>query len=110
MANFGDFRGSFDAMIAFLKRIDRNTRCIACGSSRDPIAAVSGDANPATVPAGYTSLTVTKTNGSGSVVITFPNGNTYTLTADGEVFEIKGDLKEFTIEGQSGGTFKYMAY
>lgn len=31
MANFGDFKGSFDKMIALLKQIERHTRCEACG-------------------------------------------------------------------------------
>ena len=112
MAEFGDLRGPLDKIITELKRNNRLLSCLTCGSSLAPVSATNVDADPATVPAGYTRLIVTKTNGSGTVTITFPDAQTYVLSTNGEVFDIKGspNLGEFTITGAGGATFKYLAY
>jgi len=31
MANYGDFKGSYDKMISLLKAIERHTKCAGCG-------------------------------------------------------------------------------
>lgn len=108
---YGDVRGPFDKMISLLKSIDRRLLCQICGSDLPPIAATQAAADPATIVAGYNTLTVTKTNASGTVTITFPNASTYVLSADGEIFTISGyPLGQFTITGAGGATFKYVAF
>jgi hypothetical protein len=109
--NYGDIRGPLEAILAHLKKIERNTRCLVCGSSLASIAGTQAGGDPLSIIAGYTSLRVTKTNGSGTVTITFPDASTYDLTADGEVFEISGSpLGEFSISTAGGATYKYVAY
>lgn len=100
----------------FLNEIARSLRILvkqACDndSDNDPIASTSASADPATIIAGYSTLVVTKTNGSGTVTITFPNASTYVMTASGDVFTISGSpLGEFIVTGAGGATFKYYAY
>lgn len=111
MAEYGDLRGPLEKMIQLLKSIDRRLLCQICGSDLSPIAATEVADDPATIVAGYNTLTVTKTNASGTVTITFPNASTYVLSADGEVFNISGyPLGSFTITGAGGATFKYVAF
>ena len=104
MANFGDFRGSFDKMIALLKSIDRQTSkpcCTLNPSVGENISIVSGSKY----------LKVTKTNGTGSVLITFPDATVHTLTAVDSVFEIPytgGTYPAITISTSTGGTWKYL--
>lgn len=109
---FGDLRPILDNIIAKLKAIERHTRCAVCLSSLNPIAATQAAGNPATIPEGYNTLNIIKTNGSGTVTITFPDASTYLLTVDGEEFTISGSplLGEFTIAVASGATYKYYAY
>lgn len=110
-AEYGDLRGPLEKMIQLLKSIDRRLLCQVCGSELEPVAATDVAANPASVAAGYNTLTVTKTNASGTVTITFPNAATYVLSASGEVFTISGyPLGEYTITSAAGATFKYVAY
>lgn len=95
----------------FLGEIARSLRILvkqSCGNS-NPIAATSATADPATILAGFSKLSVTKTSAAGTVTIGFPNGDTYELTADGEEFVIEGNLGQFTITGAGGATFKYFA-
>jgi hypothetical protein len=100
----------------FLGEIARSLRILvkqSCSetSALAPIAATSVVADPTTIPAGYTHLVVTKTNGSGTVTITFPDSSTYVLSASAEVFSITGNtLGSFTIALGSGATYKYYAY
>lgn len=109
--NYGDIRGSLDKMISLLKSIDRRLLCQICGSDLAPIAATQAAANPATIPTGYNTLTVTKTNATGTVTITFPNASTYVLSADGESFTISGyPLGEYEINAAGGATYKYVAF
>jgi hypothetical protein len=112
MAEYGDLRGPLEKMIQLLKSIDRRLLCQICGSELAPLAATEAADDPATIAAGFTQLNVTKTNGSGTVTITFPDASTYVLSADGEVFQITGSptLGEFIITGAGGATFKYYAY
>lgn len=106
MALFGEFRPHLNEIARSLRVLVKQ----ACGSSNAPIAGTSAS-NPVTIPEGYTFLSVTKTNGSGTVTITFPDASTYVLTASGEEFIIKGGfLGEYTITLGSGATYKYYAY
>jgi len=99
----------------FLNEIARNLRILvkqACDNDADsdPIAGTSAD-DPVTIVAGYQTIVVTKTNASGTVTITFPNADTYVLSADGEEFTISGSpLGEFIVSLAGGATYKYMAY
>jgi hypothetical protein len=99
----------------FLNEIARNLRILvkqACDNDadNDPIAGTSAD-NPVTIPAGYQTIVVHKTDASGTVDITFPDGSIYTLHANNEQFTISGSpLGEFTITLASGATYKYYAY
>jgi len=108
---YGDLRGPLEKVITLLKSIDKHTRCMVCGSGNTPLSSTSASGNPATVAAGYQTLTVTKTNASGTVTITFPDSSIYVLSADGEQFTISGlPLGVFTILAAGGATFKYYAF
>lgn len=91
-AEYGDLRGPIEKMISLLKDIERHTRCTACaipdieggggggGAAEDSI----GEANTS-VPAGFRSVSITKTAGEGSVIIELDSGE-YILTEVGESF------------------------
>lgn len=104
MANFGDFKPSFNYIISLLKNIDRNTRCATCASVTPSVGTNTS------VPAGASYLRVTKTNGTGTVTITFPDSSVVSLTADGSVFEIPftGTLPAVTIASGNGGTWTWL--
>lgn len=104
MANFGDFKGVFNTIISYLKSIDRNTRCIACAGVTPSVGTNTS------VPAGASYLRVTKTNGTGTVTITFPDSTVVSLTTNGSVFEIPftGALPAITIESGDGGTWTWL--
>lgn len=104
MANFGDFKGVFNTIISYLKTIDRNTRCTACTSVTPSVG------TDTSIPAGASYLRVTKTNDTGTVTITFPDGTVVSLTADGSVFEIPfaGTLPAVTIASGDGGTWTWL--
>lgn len=103
---YGELRPHLNEMARSLRTIAKNT----CNSTNTAIAGSQADANPLTLASGYNSLNVVKTNGSGTVTITFPNGNTYPLTTSGQTFTIAGNLGEFSINAAGGGTYTYYAY
>jgi hypothetical protein len=108
---FGDLIRPIEKQIQLLKSINRRLLCIQCGGDNDPAAGTSSDTTPIPVAEGFQTLTVTKTNGSGTVTITFPDASTYVLTTSGEVFTISGSpLGAYTITGAGGATYKYYAY
>jgi hypothetical protein len=110
MANYNEFKPVLGEIARYL-RILRDQSCNS-NSSLSPVAATSAD-DPYTLPSGYTNLIVTKTNGSGTVEITFPDGSTtYTLTSQGEEFRITGNPKlgSYEIALASGATYKLYAY
>jgi hypothetical protein len=102
-AQYGDLRGPLDKMIAELKRISANTsKC--CNLT--PSVGTSEN-----TPADVKYLKVTKTNGTGTVTITFPDATVQTLTASGEVFEIPytgGKYPSVVIESADGGTWSWL--
>ena len=99
---FGDLNPVLGKIITLLKQIEHNTSCAICFSV-SPSSDTSG-----VVPAGAKYLKVEKTNGVGTVTITFPDSSTYDLTADGQIFEIPlshAKLPEITIASGDGGTW-----
>ena len=106
MAQTGDLLPAFHKMISLLKSIERNTLCTQCSETvLTPSAGTGG-----TIEEGARYLRVTKTNDTGTVVITFPDESTVTLTGDGEVFEIPqgGKLTEISISSEDGGTWTWI--
>ena len=104
---FGDLRPVLDFIITQNKKIEYNTS----HSENKPTGLLSGVDAVHVVAAGYSKLVVTKTNSSGTVVVTFPDTSTYTLTATGEVFTIEGHfLGAYTITGAGGAIYKYYAF
>lgn len=103
MANYGDLRGPLDKMISELKRIASNTsKCCSLTPS-------VGTSAETTANAKY--LKVTKTNGTGTVTITFPDASVYTLTASGSSFEIPytgGKYPSVEIASGDGGTWTWL--
>lgn len=102
-AQYGDLRGPLDKMISLLKSIDASvSKCCALNPSVGTSASTTDNAK-------Y--LQVTKTNGVGTVTITFPDATVQTLTTDGEVFEIPytgGKYPSVTIASGDGGTWSWL--
>lgn len=103
-AQFGDLRNPLDKLIALQKETNRLLGCSTCRTNTTS-AGVNVD-----VPAGFKSVTITKTNGTGTVVITLSDNSTYTLTANGESFTDtlnNGVLPLYDVATSDGATWKW---
>lgn len=101
--NYGDLKPSLDEISRHLRHIDNYFQDLKQRSS-----IIAG--TDSVVPEGNRYVKITKTNGSGSVVITLPDTSTYTLTAQDEVFEIpNGDDVSINVSTSDGGTWKWYA-
>lgn len=101
--NYGDLKPNLDQIARSLRIISGHVQDI---SKRDTI---SSEAN-SSVPAGYRYVKVTKTNGTGTVVIDLGD-DTYSLTTSGSSFELPvgGVLPAFDISSGDGGTWVWIA-
>lgn len=85
MANFGDFKPTFDYIISLLKGIDRSTSCTACAAGGS-VTNLSAAGTNISVPAGFKSIAIVKTGVSDTVDIEMSDSSLYTMTELGEVF------------------------
>jgi hypothetical protein len=110
MANFGDFRGSYDKMISLLKQIARSLQCIACENT-GTLTAQTSSAGTGDIDAGFKSIAIVKTNDTGTVTITLSDSSVYTLTEEGEGFSDASSpgfsLPAYDISSADGGTWKW---
>lgn len=100
---FGDLNPVLGKIITLLKQIEHNTACAVCGVTLSPTVEEN-----ASIAAGASYVRVTKTNGVGTVDITFPDASVFTLTAQDEFFEIPytgGILPAITVSSGDGGTW-----
>lgn len=100
--DFFQIKGHLEAILKYLKAIDRNTLCSACVGTNLSTAG-TGD-----IPAGLNSFTITKTSSdSDTVTITLPDGSIYILNNPGETFSESSakELPAYNIAGP--GTWKW---
>lgn len=136
--NFGDIRNHLDEFARRLRKIDDNTKCIACnggggstggdvtisnpGDVTSPIidaltnpssfiTHTTGAGTNTSIPAGYKSIAITKTNSTGTVNITLGDSSIFPLTSQNEIFADAASqyyqLPGYTIATSDGGTWKW---
>lgn len=91
-------------VLKYLRRIA--DRLCAMTSSNGTSAGIN-----TSISSGFKSVSIVKTNGTGTVVITLSDLSTYTLVDFGETFSDAaspgGSLPAYTISSSDGGTWKW---
>lgn len=105
--NFGDIRGTLEAIIKYLKEIARHTKTAACACTVYPTAGTGTN-----VPAGLRNVTISQTSSTGTdVLLTFPDSSTYTLSTKGQSITFDyadGILPAIDISSADGGTWQWV--
>jgi hypothetical protein len=107
MANYAEFRGPLETLIALSKEQNRLLRCISCGGE----AGITTSGVGTDVPAGMRSVSIVKTSEAGTVNITMSDGSIYPMTQEGEVFVTSagagGVLPDYLVATADAATWKW---